>query len=273
MPYPRNVETAIAVQQTILERGATPATTAVIGGKMRVGLTDDDLDMLGQAGDDAVKVSRRDLAFALARKSVGGTTVATTMMLAASAGIKVFATGGIGGVHRGADTTFDISADLQELAHTPVVVVCAGPKSILDLGLTVEYLETHGVPVVGFGTSTLPAFYTRESDFGVDYMVDHAEEVAVVMKMRRDLSMKGGMLVTNPIPKQFEMPREVIDDAIAVAVQDCDDQGISGKRISPFLLGRIVELTEGASLQANVALVENNARVASDIAIAAASMR
>ena len=268
MPYPRNVETALAVQGVIADKGAVPATTAIMNGKMRVGLTDDELDYLGQAGSEAVKVSRRDLAFALAQKVVGGTTVAATMMLAHAAGIRVFATGGIGGVHRGADSTFDISADLQELAQTPVVVVCAGPKSILDLGLTLEYLETHGVPVIGFGTSTLPAFYTRESDFRVDYEIGSADEIAAVMALRRDLDMKGGMLVTNPIPEEFQMPREVIDTAIATAVEECDRLGITGKNISPFLLGKIVELTEGASLQANMALVENNARLAADIALA-----
>ena len=266
MPYPRNVETALAVQAAIADRGAVPATTAIIGGKMRVGLTDDEIDVLGQAGETAVKVSRRDLAFSIAQQSVGGTTVATTMMLAEMAGIRVFATGGIGGVHRGAETSFDVSADLQELAQTNVVVVCAGPKSILDLGLTLEYLETHGVPVIGFGADIVPAFYARESDHAADYRIDDAAGVAAVMKVRRQLGVSGGMLVTNPIPTEHAMERDVIDAAIETAVAEADAQGIAGKETSPFLLGRIVELTEGASLDANVQLVLNNARVAADIA-------
>ena len=268
MPYPRNVETALAVQAAITERGAVPATTAVMDGKMRVGLSDDEIDALGQAGDTAVKVSRRDLAFTIAHGSVGGTTVAATMMLAAMAGVRVFATGGIGGVHRGAGISFDVSADLQELARTEVVVVCAGPKSILDLGLTLEYLETHGVPVIGFGTDMVPAFYSRESDFSADYRIDDAAGVAAVMAVRRDLGVGGGMLVTNPIPVEYGMERSVIDAAIDTAIAEADAQNIIGKGTSPFLLGRIVELTGGASLDANVQLVLNNARVAADIAIA-----
>ena len=268
MPYPRNVETALAVQDAITERGAVPATTAVMDGTMRVGLSDDEIDALGQAGNAAVKVSRRDLAFTIAHGSVGGTTVAATMMLAAMAGVRVFATGGIGGVHRGAGTTFDVSADLQELARTEVVVVCAGPKSILDLGLTLEYLETHGVPVIGFGTDMVPAFYSRESDFRADYRIDDAAGVAAVMAVRRDLGVGGGMLVTNPIPVEYGMERSVIDAAIDTAIAEADAQNIIGKGTSPFLLGRIVELTGGASLDANVQLVLNNARVAADIAIA-----
>ena len=268
MPYPRNVETALAVQDAITERGAVPATTAVMDGTMRVGLSDDEIDALGQAGNAAVKVSRRDLAFTIAHGSVGGTTVAATMMLAARAGVRVFATGGIGGVHRGAGTTFDVSADLQELARTEVVVVCAGPKSILDLGLTLEYLETHGVPVIGFGTDMVPAFYSRESDFRADYRIDDAAGVAAVMAVRRDLGVGGGMLVTNPIPVEYGMERSVIDAAIDTAIAEADAQNIIGKGTSPFLLGRIVELTGGASLDANVQLVLNNARVAADIAIA-----
>ncbi|NCG23525.1 MAG: pseudouridine-5-phosphate glycosidase [Actinobacteria bacterium] len=268
MPYPRNVETALAVQAAITERGAVPATTAVMDGTMRVGLSDDEIDALGQAGNAAVKVSRRDLAFTIAHGSVGGTTVAATMMLAARAGVRVLATGGIGGVHRGAGTTFDVSADLQELARTEVVVVCAGPKSILDLGLTLEYLETHGVPVIGFGTDMVPAFYSRESDFRADYRIDDAAGVAAVMAVRRDLGVGGGMLVTNPIPVEYGMERSVIDAAIDTAIAEADAQNIIGKGTSPFLLGRIVELTGGASLDANVQLVLNNARVAADIAIA-----
>lgn len=268
MPYPRNVETALAVQAAIAERGAVPATTAVIEGRLRVGLAAEEIDVLGQAGGAAGKVSRRDLAFAIAGRVEGGTTVAATMMLAAMAGIRVFATGGIGGVHRGAGTTFDVSADLQELARTSVVVVCAGPKSILDLRLTLEYLETHGVPVIGFGTDVVPAFYTRESDFPVDYRIDDAAGVAEVMRVRREMGIQGAMLVANPIPVEHGMERVTIDAAIEAAVADAEEKGIAGKEISPFLLGRIVELTGGASLDANVQLVLNNARVAADIAVA-----
>jgi pseudouridine-5'-phosphate glycosidase len=268
MPYPRNVETALAVHSAIADRGAVPATTAIIDGTMRVGLSDGEIDLLGQAGETALKVSRRDLAFSIAQASVGGTTVATTMMLAAMAGIRVFATGGIGGVHRGADTSFDISADLQELARTDVVVVCAGPKSILDLSLTLEYLETHGVPVIGFGTDIVPAFYTRDSDSAADYRINDAAGVAAVMAVRRELGIRGGMLVTNPIPVEHSMDRAVIDAAIDTAVAEAEAKHLVGKETSPFLLARIVELTGGASLNANVQLALNNARVAADIAIA-----
>ena len=270
MPYPRNVETALAVEEAIVERGAVPATTAITDGKLRVGLAKDEIDSLGQAGEGAVKASRRDLAFVLAEPAlVGGTTVAATMMLAAMAGIEVFATGGIGGVHRGAGTTFDVSADLQELARTDVVVVCAGPKSILDLGLTLQYLETHGVPVIGFGTDVVPAFYVRESDFAPDYRIDDADGVAEVMAVRRDLGIHGGMVVANPIPIAHSMDRARMDAAIDTAIAEAEAQQIVGKENTPFLLGRIVELTGGTSLDANVELVLNNARVAADIAVAA----
>jgi pseudouridine-5'-phosphate glycosidase len=269
MPYPQNVETALAAEAAVVERGAVPATTAIIDGRLRVGLTPDEIERLGQAGGAAIKVSRRDLPFVLARHAVGGTNVATTMMLAAMAGIEVFATGGIGGVHRGAGTSFDISADLQELASTDVVVVCAGAKSILDLGLTLQYLETHGVPVIGFGTDILPAFFSRESDFGVDYRIDEAAGVAEVMAVRRDLGIHGGMVVANPIPAEHSMDRAVIDAAIDTALAEAEAQHIVGKDSTPFLLARVVELTGNASLDANIELVLNNARVAADIAIAA----
>lgn len=269
MPYPQNVETALAAEAAVAERGAVPATTAIIDGWLRVGLTPDEIETLGQAGGAATKVSRRDLPFVLARHAVGGTNVATTMMLAAMAGIEVFATGGIGGVHRGAGTSFDISADLQELASTDVVVVCAGAKSILDLGLTLQYLETHGVPVIGFGTDILPAFFSRESDFGVDYRIDEAAGVAEVMAVRRDLGIHGGMVVANPIPAEHSMDRAVIDAAIDTALAEAEAQRIVGKDSTPFLLARVVELTGSASLDANIELVLNNARVAADIAIAA----
>jgi len=269
MPYPRNVETALAVEGAIAERGAIPATTAVTDGKLRVGLTTDEIDSLGQSGDGAIKTSRRDLAAVLARRAVGGTTVAATMMISAMAGIEVFATGGIGGVHRGAGTSFDVSADLQELARTNVVVVCAGPKSILDLGLTLQYLETYGVPVIGFGTDMMPAFYSRESNFGVDYRIDDAAGVAEVMAVRRRLGIQGGMVVANPVPAEHGLEKAIIDDAIDTAVAESEAKGITGKESTPFLLGRVVELTAGASLEANVHLVLNNARVAADIAVAA----
>ncbi|MFV2039734.1 MAG: pseudouridine-5'-phosphate glycosidase, partial [Acidimicrobiales bacterium] len=249
-------------------RGAVAATVAVLDGKLRAGLTVDEIERLGRPAADAMKVSRRDLAFSLERGGIGGTTVAATMIVAAMAGIDVFATGGVGGVHRGAGDTFDISADLQELARTSVLVVCAGIKSILDLGLTLEYLETHGVPVIGYGTDTLPAFYTRESDFGVDYRIDDAEGVARIMGIRNDLAIEGGMLITNPIPVEHSVDRATIDAAIDIALREADDQGVVGKGTTPFLLERIVELTGDVSLDANVALVLNNAGVAADIAIA-----
>jgi pseudouridine-5'-phosphate glycosidase len=271
MPYPRNVETALAVEEVIAARGAVPATTAIIEGRLRVGLTAAEIDVLGQSGGTAIKASRRDVPFVISRQAVGGTTVASTMMLAAMAGIEVFATGGIGGVHRGAGDTFDISADLQELARTDVAVVCAGIKSILDLGLTLEYFETHGVPVIGFGTDMLPAFFSRESDFGVDYRIDEADGVAEVMAVRRELGIRGGIVVANPIPPEYSMDRAVIDAAIDTALAEADSQKIVGKSTTPFLLARIVELTGSASLDANIQLVLNNARVAADIALAAAA--
>ena len=268
MPYPRNVETAVAVEEVVRANGAVPATIAVFDGHARVGLSGSELDRLGQAGNDAVKVSRRDLPFVLNRRQLGGTTVAATMIVAARAGIDLFATGGIGGVHRDAGTSFDISADLQELARTDVNVVCAGIKSILDLGLTLEYLETHGVAVVGFGTDVLPAFYTRESDFDVDYRVDSAREAADAIVTRRALGLGGGMVIANPIPSEASMDRSVLDAAIGTALSEADEQGVTGRQTTPFLLGRIVELTGTASLDANIALVLDNARVASQIAAA-----
>ncbi len=268
MPYPHNVETALAVEADVRAQGAIPATIAVMGGRLRAGLTHNEIDELGQRGEEAIKVSRRDLPFVIDRGGVGGTTVAATMIVSAIAGISVFATGGIGGVHRGAGSSFDISADLQELARTDVTVVCAGIKSILDIGLTLEYLETHGVPVVGFGTDMLPAFYTRESPFGVDYQIDSAVEVSRIIGLRRSLGLGGGMVVANPIPKDASMDAAVIDAAIEQALGEADAQGIVGKETTPFLLGRIVEITGDASLTANIALVRNNAVVAAQIASA-----
>ncbi len=270
MPYPQNVETARRVEQTIREEGATPATIAVLGGRMKAGLSDDELEYLGKSGTRVTKASRRDLPVLLARKMDGATTVTTTMMIAWRAGIQVFATGGIGGVHRGAETTMDISADLEELAHTPVMVICAGAKSILDLGLTLEYLETKGVPVLGYGTEELPAFYTRRSGFHVDYRVDSPEELAAIFRAQRDLGIQGGMLVTNPVPEQYSMDPDVINRAIDQAVAEAKAQGIHGKEITPFLLARIKDLTGGDSLESNIQLVLNNARLAAKTAKALA---
>ena len=266
MPYPKNVETAMLVEKTIRENGAVPATIAIIGGRLKAGLSPEEIEYLGKSGRKVAKVSRRDLAAIVARGADGATTVTTTMIIAHMAGIKVFATGGIGGVHRGAETTMDISADLEELAGTPVMVVCAGAKSILDLGLTLEYLETKGVPVIGYGTDELPAFYTRSSGFGVDYRVDTPAQLAAMFKAQQELGMKGGMLVTNPIPEQYAMDKAVIDAAIEQAVAESKEQGIHGKETTPFLLARVVELTGGDSLESNIQLVLNNAIVASKTA-------
>ena len=262
MPYPKNVETALLVEQTLRDNGAVPATIAVIGGRLKAGLSKEEIEYLGKTGRGVAKASRRDLPALVARGADGATTVTTTMIIAHMAGIQVFATGGIGGVHRGAETTMDISADLEELAQTPVMVVCAGAKSILDLGLTLEYLETKGVPVIGYGTEELPAFYTRKSGFGVDYRVDSPEELAAMFAAQRDLGFKGGMLVTNPIPEEYAMPKDVIDAAIEQALRECKEQGVHGKETTPFLLARVVELTGGDSLESNIQLVLNNARVA-----------
>ena len=266
MPYPRNVETALLVEQTIRENGAVPATIAIIGGRLKAGLSKDEIEYLGKAGTKVAKASRRDIAALVARKADGATTVTTTMMIAHMAGISIFATGGIGGVHRGAEVTMDISADLEELGNTPVMVVCAGAKSILDLGLTLEYLETKGVPVIGYGTDELPAFYTRHSGFGVDYRADSPEELAAMFKAQRGLGLKGGMLVTNPIPEEYSMDKAVIDAAIDQAIKEAAENGIKGKQATPFLLAKVVELTGGDSLDSNIALVLNNARLAAKTA-------
>ena len=262
MPYPKNVETALLVEQTIRDNGAVPATIAVIGGRLKAGLSHDEIEHLGKSGRNVAKASRRDLPALVARGIDGATTVTTTMIIAHMAGIKIFATGGIGGVHRGAETTMDISADLEELAQTPVMVVCAGAKSILDLGLTLEYLETKGVPVIGYGTDELPAFYTRKSGFGVDYRVDSPKELADMFRAQREIGYKGGMLVTNPIPEEYSMDKTVIDAAIEQALRECSEQGIKGKDTTPFLLAKVVELTGGDSLESNIRLVLNNAKVA-----------
>ena len=267
MPYPQNVETALQVERIIRENGAVPATIAIIGGRLKAGLTAEEIEYFGKKGQAIHKASRRDLAVLCARGEDGATTVTTTMIIAHMAGIKVFATGGIGGVHRGAETTMDISADLEELGQTPVMVVCAGAKSILDLGLTLEYLETKGVPVIGFGTEELPAFYTRQSGFGVDYRIDTPAELASVFKASHDMGLKSGMLVTNPIPEEFAMPKATIDAAIDQAIAECNAKGIHGKETTPFLLARVAELTGGDSLASNIRLVFNNAKVAAQTAV------
>ena len=272
MPYPKNVETALLVEQTIRENGAVPATIAVIGGRLKAGLSRDEIEYLGKTGRGVAKASRRDLPALVARGADGATTVATTMIIANMAGIRIFATGGIGGVHRGAETTMDISADLEELAHTPVMVVCAGAKSILDLGLTLEYLETKGVPVIGYGTDELPAFYTRRSGFGVDYRVDSPEELAAFYAAQRGLDYPGGMLVTNPIPEKYAMDKDVIDAAIEQALASAKADGIHGKETTPYLLAKVVELTGGESLESNIQLVLNNAAVAARTAACLAEL-
>ena len=272
MPYPQNVETALKVEQIIRDNGAVPATIAILGGRLKAGLTPEEIEYLGKQGQAVTKASRRDLAVLVARKADGATTVTTTMMIARMAGIQIFATGGIGGVHRGAETTMDISADLEELAATPVMVVCAGAKSILDLGLTLEYLETHGVPVIGYGTKELPAFYTRKSGFEVDYRMDTPEEIAAAFHASRELGLKGGMLVTNPIPEEFAMDHDVINKAIDEAIAQAKAQGIHGKATTPFLLAKVKELTGGDSLDSNIQLVFNNARLAARTAAALCSM-
>ena len=266
MPYPQNVETALNVERIVRENGAVPATIAIIGGKLKAGLSKDEIEYLGKKGYDVTKASRRDLPVLIAKGEDGATTVATTMIIAAMAGIRVFATGGIGGVHRGAEVTMDISADLEELAQTPVLVVCAGAKSILDLGLTLEYLETKGVPVIGYGTEELPAFYTRKSGFGVDYRLDTPDEVAAAFRAKLDMELKGGMLVTNPIPEAYSMDPDVINRAIDEAVAEANAQGIKGKQTTPFLLAKIKDITGGDSLASNIQLVYNNAALAARVA-------
>ncbi|WEJ58868.1 pseudouridine-5'-phosphate glycosidase [Devosia sp. FJ2-5-3] len=272
MPYPQNLSMAREVESVIKAQGAVPATIAVMDGQLKVGLSDADLEILAREGHKAAKASRRDLAALLANGAMAGTTVATTMQIAALAGIRVFATGGIGGVHRGAEDSFDISADLEELGRTPVAVVCAGAKSILDIAKTLEVLETNGVPVLGFGTDDFPAFWARESGFKVDHRFDDAAGVARMLTIQNDLGM-GGVLIANPIPAQDAWEAAAIERFITQALADADANGISGKATTPFLLQRIFELTEGKSLQSNIALVKNNARVAADIAVALVNQR
>lgn len=267
MPYPQNVQTAREVEQIIRDNGAVPATIAIIDGKIKIGLTDEELEMFGNA-DNVAKTSRRDLGYLVATKKLGATTVAATMIAAELAGIELFVTGGIGGVHRGAEETMDISADLEELSQTNVAVVCAGAKSILDIGLTLEYLETKGVPVVGFETDMLPAFYTRESEFSVSFRVDSAKEVADMMRAKWDLGLQGGAVIANPIPEEDALEVSFINGIIEKALVEAEEKGIKGKDVTPFLLGKVKELTEGKSLEANIALVKNNAKVGAAIAVA-----
>ncbi|NPD47811.1 MULTISPECIES: pseudouridine-5'-phosphate glycosidase [unclassified Lentimicrobium] len=266
MPYPQNVETARRVESIIRERGAFPATICIIDGRLKVGLSEEELEFLGTAKDVA-KVSRRDLPFIVAKKLNGATTVATTMIIAEMAGIEVFVTGGIGGVHRGAEENFDISADLTELSQTNVAVVCAGAKSILDLGLTLEYLETQGVPVIGYQTDELPAFYTRQSGFDLLHRSDSAKELASIVNTKFALNLQGGVVIANPIPEEYAMDYNLITEAIETALQEADKQNVKGKDITPFLLSYIKEITKGKSLESNIQLVYNNARLGADLAV------
>ena len=272
MPYPQNVETALNVEKIIRENGAVPATIAIIGGRLKAGLSKEEIEHLGKAGTAVTKASRRDLPVLCAKGMDGATTVATTMIIAAMAGISVFATGGVGGVHRGAEVTMDISADLEELGRTNVMVVCAGAKSSLDLGLTLEYLETKGVPVIGYGTSELPAFYTRKSGFGVDYRLDTPEELAAAFAAKMKMGLQGGMLVTNPIPEEYSMDPDRINAAIEQALAEAAEKGVKGKATTPFLLAKVKELTGGDSLNSNIRLVYNNAALAAKTAKALKEM-
>ncbi len=266
MPYPKNVSTAKNVETIIREKGGVPATIAIINGIIKVGLTEEELEYFGKA-DDILKVSRRDLPVVISNKLSGATTVATTMICASLAGIKVFVTGGIGGVHRGATETMDVSADLEELANTDVAVICAGAKSILDIGLTLEYLETHGVPVLSYQTEEFPAFYSSKSGFKSDYMVRSADEIAKIMKAKWDLGLKGGIVIANPIPDEVSMKPEFINDAIDKALEEADSLGVKGKEITPYILDKVKQITGGSSLEANIELVYNNARLGADIAL------
>jgi pseudouridine-5'-phosphate glycosidase len=273
MPYPRNLETALRVEAEVERAGATPATIAIIDGRLKAGLSREHLEYLAKRGREVAKASRRDIAGLVARGETGATTVASTMIVAELAGIRIFATGGIGGVHRGAESNFDVSADLQELARTSVCVICAGAKSILDLAKTLEYLETMGVPVLGYGTSELPAFYTRESGLKLEERADSPGEVATLIRAKWDLGLAGGIVVTNPIPKEFSLDRGVVDTAIDRAIADAAAAGVGGKELTPFLLARVEELTGGTSLDSNIELVLNNARLAAQIAVSYAALR
>ena len=266
MPYPQNVETALKVESAVRESGAIPATIAIINGIPTIGCSKEEIEVLGKAGLSVTKVSRRDIPIVISKGLNGATTVAGTMIFAEKAGIKVFATGGIGGVHRGAETTMDISADLEELQNTNVCVVCAGAKSILDLNLTMEYLETKGVAVIGYGTDELPAFFTRKSGIKVGYRLDSAEEIANAINAKDDMELGGGMLVVNPVPEEYSMDAEVINKAIDQALNEAENLGVKGKEVTPYLLDKIQKITGGNSLKSNIELVLNNARLASAIA-------
>ncbi len=267
MPYPQNVETALKVEEIVRNHGAIPATIAIINGKFKVGLTKEEIEYLGKAGQKIVKASRRDIPYLISKKVDGATTVASTMIAANIAGIKVFATGGIGGVHRGASTSFDVSADLQELANTNVAVVCAGIKSILDLGLTLEYLETHGVPVLGYRTKELPAFYTQKSGFEVDYRLDSATEIAEFLQAKWGMNLKGGVVIANPVPAAHQLDYNIITKTIDKAILEAEINKIKGKESTPFILAKVKELTEGKSLDTNIQLVYNNAKLAAEVAV------
>jgi len=267
MPYPENVKTALECERIVRDNGSIPATVAILNGKLKVGLSHEEIDFLGKQGHKIMKTSRRDIAYNVANKIDGATTVSATMYIANLANVRVFATGGIGGVHKGAENTFDISADLDELAQTNVLVVCAGAKAILDLGLTMEYLETKGVPVIGYQTDILPAFYSRESDFKVNFKIDTPKEIAKVWKTKLDLELNGGMLVTNPISKEYSMDKTIIDEAIALAIKEMDNLGIKGKETTPYLLAKIAEITKGNSLASNIQLVYSNCKLASQISL------
>lgn len=271
MPFPENVEFAHQVEVVVRSAGAIPATTAIIGGKLKVGLTAEELDLMCKA-ENVGKVSRRDVATYLATGMTGATTVATTMLIASLAGIKVFATGGIGGVHRDGENTMDVSADLQELANTPVAVVCAGCKQILDIGRTLEYLETMGVPVLGYKTNDFPAFYCTKSGFNVDYNAPDVETIANIIKTKSNLGLKGGIVIGNPIPQEYALDFDEMEAVIAKALAECNAKGIRGKNITPFLLSYIKEVTKGVAFASNVQLAYNNAKVASEIAVALAKL-
>ena len=266
MPYPKNAETAFMVEETVRSNKAIPATIAIINGRLKVGLTNKEIEFLA-TNEEVKKVSRRDLPITIAQKLSGSTTVASTMIIASLARIAIFATGGIGGVHRGAENSMDISADLEELAKTNVCVVCAGPKAILDIGLTLQYLETKGVPVIGYKTSELPAFYSSESGFDVDYKIDSALEIAEILKTKWNLLIDGGVLVANPIPIAFELETSIMNGAINQAIIDADNENITGKEITPYLLSKVNEITQGKSLDANIKLIQNNAALAAKIAL------
>ncbi|MDC7235704.1 MAG: pseudouridine-5'-phosphate glycosidase [Spirochaetales bacterium] len=265
MPYPENVETALKVEQIARDAGVIPATIAIIGGRLKAGLSAEEIEYFGKKGTAIHKASRRDLPYLVSGGLDGATTVASTMIIAGMAGIPIFATGGIGGVHRGAENSFDISADLQELAQTNVAVVCAGAKSILDLGLTLEYLETHGIPVLGYKTEELPAFYTQKSGFKVDFAMESPGQIASLLKAKWDMNLKGGAVIANPIPDEYSMDPDEINTVIEQALNDMDKEGIKGKESTPYLLARIAELSGGNSLHSNVELVFNNVRLASRI--------